>query len=172
MKQIILNRLAPLWSINSRLVLVVGISLIGVVFSGAGLMLADHAQAITNVPFNATETSGFVPCGDQAGNPCTVNHLFAGMIAIINYLIATAGFIAVAMIVLSGLKMIWARGDSAKLAEAKGRIGGAVMGIILVSLAFIGVNALFTGSFSLGVRDGFLILTDPIQYISQVGSQP
>lgn len=129
------------------------------------------AAAQANVPFNANESTGFVPCGDKADNPCTIKHLFAGMIAIINYLIATSGFFAVAMIVYAGFSMILARGDSAKLVKAKGRLSGAIIGIVLVSLAFVLINALFTGSFSLGVKDGALILTNPAEYIQRAGSQ-
>lgn len=123
------------------------------------------AAAQANIPFNANENTGFVPCGDKADNPCTIAHLFAGMIAIINYLIATAGFVAVAMIIYAGLKIVWARGNQSEMASAKGRLSGAVTGVVLVSVAFILVNALFSGSFSLGIKDGSLILTNPIEYI-------
>lgn len=128
------------------------------------------AQSPQNIPFTANDNSGFVPCGNEKGNPCTFRHLFAAMIAIINYLIATAGFVAVAMIIYSSLRMIWSRGDMSKLAEAKGRFSGAVIGIVLVAVAYLGINAMFSGSFSLGIKDGALILSDPIKYISLAGS--
>lgn len=145
------------------------LAMLVIVVSIIQLNLAPIAQAQTGVAFEATDTSGFVPCGDNANNPCTIAHLFAAMIAIINYLIATSGFVAVAMIVFSGLKMVTAHGDQSQLAEAKSRLSGAIIGVVLVSLAFLLINSLFSGSLSLGIKDGALILTNPIEYIRGAG---
>lgn len=152
-----------------QLGLILALLFVGVLMSQkqAFLLHRASAQNSSGEAFVANDETGFVPCGNTADNPCTFTHLFAAMIAIINYLIATAGFIAVAVIAYSGIKIIWARGNPAEMTAAKGRLSGAVIGVILVSVAFILVNAIFSGSFSLGVKDGYLILINPIDYINK-----
>lgn len=120
--------------------------------------------------FAQTEGSagGFVPCGNTADNPCTIHHLVRGFIVIINYLITMAGFVAVAAIVYAGFLMVSSQGEG-MLKEAKGRFSGAIIGLVLVALAFVLVNALLSGSFSLGICNGSKILTSPSEYINGTG---
>jgi hypothetical protein len=143
---------------NSNLAkVIVGAIIVGVVaiiFSQAPEVLAQ-----TN-----GDAGGFVPCGNTADNPCQVGHLFSAFIVIINYLITMAGFIAVLAIVYAGFLMIYSQGQE-QLKEAKGRFSGAVIGLVLVAAAFILINALFTGSLSVGVKDGANILSNPLDYI-------
>ena len=110
------------------------------------------------------DSGGFVPCGNKADNPCTIGHLFSAFVVIINYLIAMAGFVAVLAIVYAGFMMIYSQGQE-QLKEAKSRFSGAIIGLVLVAAAFILVNALFTGSLSVGVKDGANILANPLDYI-------
>ncbi len=110
--------------------------------------------------------SGFVICGNQADNPCTIGHLFIAIVMIINYLISVAGLVALLFIVIAGVQMTMSRGEEWHTA-AKKRLGGAVGGLVLVALAFVLVNSLFTGSLNLGIRDGALILTNPKAYIQK-----
>jgi hypothetical protein len=116
-------------------------------------------------------SGGFVPCGNTAGNPCQIGHLFSAFIVIINYLITMAGFIAVVAIVYAGFMMIYSQGQE-QLKAAKGRFSGAVIGLVLVAAAFILINAIFAGSFSLGVRDGAKVLTSPLDYIKGTQTTP
>jgi hypothetical protein len=130
----------------------------------AGLPATAHAQT-------AGQSGGFVPCGNKVGEPCTVGHLFKGFVVIVNYLIVMAGFVAVLAIVYAGFMMVYSQGDDGGgLKEAKGRLSGAVIGLIIVAAAYILINALFAGSFSIGVCDGGTILTDPKAYIQGTGS--
>lgn len=118
-------------------------------------------------PLAFAQSEGFVPCGNTAGDPCTVGHLFRAFVLIINYLIVMAGFVAVLAIVYAGLLMVWSRGDDGSgLKEAKGRLSGAVIGLVIVAAAYVLINALFAGSLSVGVCNGETILTDPRAYIN------
>lgn len=135
--------------------------------AAAVLMLGAVPSAYAQTNGNA---GGFVPCGNSVSDPCTIGDLFRGFIVIVNYLIVMAGFVAVLAIVYAGFLMVWSRGDDGGgLKEAKGRMSGAVIGLVLVAAAFILINALFAGSFSIGVCNGELILTDPEAYINQAG---
>lgn len=115
-----------------------------------------------------TQTGGtdFVICGDKVDNPCKIDHLFIAMVLIINYLIAMAGLVALLFIIIAGVKMTMSRGE-AWLVDAKKQLGSAIIGLVLVALAFVLVNSLFTGSFALGVKDGALLLTNPKEYIKK-----
>lgn len=116
------------------------------------------------------DAGGFVPCGNTVSDPCTIGHLFKGFIVIVNYLIVMAGFVAVAAIVYAGLKMVASQGDDGGgLKDAKGRMSGAVVGLIIVAVAYVLINALFSGSLSVGVCNGGQILSDPKAYILGTG---
>lgn len=113
------------------------------------------------------QDGGFVFCGNTADDPCQIGDLFAGFVIIINYLITMAGFVAVLAIVYSGFLMVFSAGE-ARLANAKKRLAGAIVGLLLVAGAFIAINSIFAGSFSIGVCNGENILTDPVKYINSV----
>ncbi len=121
------------------------------------------AQQSTTKPLN-DDAGGFVPCGNTADNPCQIGHLFSTFVVIINYLIAMAGFVAVVAIVYAGFMMVYSQGQD-QLKAAKGRLSGAIIGLVLVAAAFVLINAIFSGSLSLGVRQGGNILSDPLEYI-------
>jgi len=116
------------------------------------------------------DAGGFVPCGNTADNPCQIGHLFSAFVVIVNYMIAMAGFVAVVFIVIAGLMMIYSQGQE-KMKEAKGRLSGAVIGLVLVAAAFILINAIFTGSLSLGIKQGGDVLTNPLDYIQSSPSK-
>lgn len=113
------------------------------------------------------DNGGFVICGNSADKPCTIGHLFAAFIIIINYLITMAGFIAVLAIVYAGFMMVYSQGQG-PLKDAKGRLTGAIIGLVLVAAAYVLINSLFSGTFSIGVCDGNSILTSPLEYINKV----
>lgn len=147
-----------------------------IVLAGAVLMTA-HAPSVFAQDTTTTtngDAGGFVQCGNTAGNPCQIGHLFSAFVVIVNYLIAMAAFVAVVAIVFAGFMMVYSQGQEA-LKAAKGRLSGAIIGLVLVAAAFILINALFSGSLSIGVRDGASILSSPLQYIqngSATSSQP
>lgn len=110
------------------------------------------------------DAGGFVICGDSADAPCTIGHLFAAFIVIINYLIAMAGFVAVAAIVYAGFSMVYSQGQE-NLKAAKGRFAGAIIGLVLVAAAYVLINSVLSGRFSVGLCDDKLILSSPLEYI-------
>jgi amino acid transporter len=141
---------------------IIGAIVLLVVFLGASHVLNLTPQAFAQTTNG--DAGGFVHCGNEAGSPCTVGDLFKAFVVIINYLIAMAGFIAVIAIVYAGFQMVYSQGQE-QLKSAKSRFSGAVVGLVLVAGAFILVNSLFAGRFSIGVCDGESILTSPLSYI-------
>lgn len=123
-------------------------------------------EVLAQTPQQNTDSSsgGFVICGDQVDNPCKIDHLFIALVMIINYLIAMAGLVALLFIVIAGVQMTISRGETG-LIQSKKKLGGAIFGLVLVALAFVLVNSLFSGSFALGIKDAGLILTNPKAYI-------
>jgi hypothetical protein len=135
--------------------------------TGTGGGGSSGSYPSTTEPING-DAGGFVPCGNTAGTPCQIGHLFSAFVVIVNYLIAMAGFIAVIAIVFAGFMMIYSQGQE-QLKTAKGRLSGAVVGLVLVAAAFVLINALFAGSLSIGVNDGAKVLTSPLEYIKSGG---
>lgn len=150
--------------------------IVGVVLVVAAFIaISDSVNLIPEVFAQTTTTTekgdagGFVPCGNTAGNPCEIGHLFSTFVVIVNYLIAMAGFFAVVAIVFAGFMMVYSQGQE-QLKAAKGRLSGAVIGLVLVAAAFVLINALFAGSLSIGVREGPGILSSPLDYIRNTPS--
>ncbi len=147
-------------------------SLLGKVLVGA-IIAAVGAIILFQAPFTFAQTGptaeqdgGFVICGNKADDPCQIGDLFAAFVIIINYLITMAGFVAVLAIVYAGFMMIYSQGQE-QLRVAKGRLTGAIIGLVLVAAAFVLINSLFSGRFSIGVCDGNSILTSPLEYIQK-----
>jgi hypothetical protein len=120
----------------------------------------------TPAPAVSDGSNGFVPCGNKVNEPCTIDHLFIMLVVIINYAISMAGLIAIFFIIFAGIKMLTSRGEEG-LREAKGQLSGAVIGLVIIAVAYVLVNSLFVGSFSIGVKGGQWILTNPKTYIQQ-----
>lgn len=116
-----------------------------------------------------TGESGLVPCGNSVDNPCTIAHLFRGFIVLTNYLISLAGIVAVISIVYAGFRMVTSQGNETERGAAKKRLANAIIGMVLVFAAFLLVNALFSGSINIGIKDGAQALTNPAAYIGGVG---
>lgn len=128
---------------------------------------APKPKADPKADDNPTDNGGFVPCGNTVNDPCNIGHLFRAFIAIINYLISMAGFVAVLFIIFSGVQMVYANGQESIISAAKSRLSGAIIGLVLVAISFIAINTLVaSGSLSIGLRDGGKIFTDPRGYIS------
>lgn len=131
----------------------------------ASVAIIIFSQATDVLAQSGGDAGGFVECGNTADKPCQVGDLFKTFIVIINYLISMAGFVAVLAIVYAGFMMVYSQGQE-QLKAAKGRFAGAVTGLVLVAAAFILINALFSGSFSVGVKQGASILANPLEYIN------
>lgn len=148
---------------NSRSIL--GKALVAIIVLAVGVLIFSQAPlSLAQTAPVSGDAGGFVFCGNSADDPCTIQDLFTAFVIIINYLITMAGFIAVLAIVYAGFMMIYSQGQE-QLKAAKGRLTGAVIGLVLVAAAFVLINSLFSGRFSIGVCDGNSILTSPLEYI-------
>lgn len=146
--------------------------LLGSIFAAVAFLVFTHAPLshaqTPGAPTNG-EAGGFVICGNTADHPCQIGDLFAVFVIIINYLITMAGFVAVLAIVYAGLMMIYSQGQE-QLTTAKKRLSGAIIGLVLVAAAFVLINSLFAGTFSIGVCNGSSILSSPLDYIKDINS--
>lgn len=151
------TRFTPVLLLLAALTILMGVFVLSSTYS---------TEVLAQTPQQNTDSSsgGFVICGDQVDNPCKIDHLFIALVMIINYLIAMAGLVALLFIVIAGVQMTISRGETG-LIQSKKKLGGAIFGLVLVALAFVLVNSLFSGSFALGIKDAGLILTNPKAYI-------
>jgi uncharacterized membrane protein len=101
------------------------------------VIITPTAVAAASVP-----NSGFtlVPCGGANQQPCTFDDLLRTVVRIINYLLAVAGMVAAYYIVMAGWNMMSALGNPEKITAAKQGLTNAVIGFVLVFLAFAFVN--------------------------------
>lgn len=155
------TKFTPLLLGLAALTILVGVFILSTTYS---------VEVLAQTQQDTPSGTDFVICGDTVDNPCKIDHLFLVVVMIINYLIAMAGLVALLFILIAGVQMTMSRGE-ALLIEAKKRLSGAIIGLVLVALAFVLVNSLFTGSFKLGVTDGSLILTNPKEYIKKQNTQ-
>jgi hypothetical protein len=118
------------------------------------------------IPAPSTAREGLIVCGNAGQKLCGVDDLFRGIVVLTNLLISGAGLVAVIVLVVAGFQMVIANGNPGSIKEAKGRIEGAVIGLFLVSAAFMLVNTLFAGSFSLGIRAGADAIIRPLKFIN------
>lgn len=138
----------------------------------------DDTGADTNRPFvncgnqdtidskDGTLYSKFDYSGGTAVNrPCTLKDIFYLGIRGVDILVSFAGVFAVFMIIIAGFSFVKAAGNPAGVKEAKSKMAAAVIGLTLVLLAFVIINTIFKGSFSLGLKEGSKVLTDPFNYI-------
>jgi len=79
------------------------------------------------------------------GIPTThVDSTFAGLLSITYWV---AGVIAVIVIIVAGFMYVTSGGDAAKVVKAKNAILYAVIGLVIIILAFV-ITGFVTGSFS------------------------
>lgn len=100
-----------------------------------GLLIVGHAQAAQTTGWGSTlwnsltvNTSG--PSGTAEGTAQSI------IGTVIQWILAVAAIIAFIYLVLSGIKYITAGGDAAKATEARTGIINAIIGIIVIVLAF------------------------------------
>ncbi len=76
-------------------------------------------------------------------NSCQLPQIFQLIAKVTNYLVATAGVYAVFLIVVSGFRMVAMSGNEGSVKEARGHLQKAIMGFLLVMLAYLIVNTVF-----------------------------
>jgi hypothetical protein len=76
-------------------------------------------------------------CGGKTENACTFQDLFKLVYIVVNFLISGAGLAALLYVVIGGLQMLLSAGNPTKIQEAKSTIKNAILGLILVMLAYL-----------------------------------
>ena len=86
--------------------------------------------------------AALVKCGttlDPA--PCGPLDLVKGVFVIVNFLIGSATLVAIGFILYGGVRMILAAGDSGTIAKAKSTMTQAIIGLVIVILAYLIVTS-------------------------------
>lgn len=115
-----------------------------------GSIGAKPGPAGGTVPGARAKGGGLVPCGQD--KPCTLEEIKTLGRNIFNFLLGLGAVAAVAAIVVGGFRYMTARGDTKALAEAKQTVTWAVIGLIILLLAFVIVNTILT---ALGTKSEF-----------------
>lgn len=139
---------------------------------GTSLPNAQAQNANTNAGANVnagggydtTGRSGLVQCGNQASDPCTVEDFFNIFVIATNILIGLVGLVAIFAIVFSGYSMVIAAGNTEAITKAKKNLTNAIIGLVLVLLAFILINTILY--LVLGVKGQQGGVFNPIDYIN------
>lgn len=95
-----------------------------------------HAQGSTVSKNSFTNLFKFRSGGDGG-----IQSLFDLIIVLINWFLVAVGIIAFIYIVIYGIKYITSGGDAAKATEARNGIINALIGIIVIVLAFFLIRA-------------------------------
>ncbi len=69
-------------------------------------------------------------CNNAGSQP--LNNALVGILRVLSFI---AGFAAIVMIIISGLKYITAGGDSSKISSAKSTLVYAIVGLVIVALS-------------------------------------
>jgi len=105
---------------------------LAVAILSAGLFLAA-------VPL-ISQAGGLVPCGGAAEKPCTVLDIFTLVAKVTNWLIWAAAIYAVWKILEHGFGLIYTLGSEESITKHKEGITDAVVGFVLVMMAYIIIN--------------------------------
>lgn len=115
---------------------------------------------------------GLVPCGgyaDEKGTreaPCTFLDIFNLVAKVTNWLVGVAGIYAVYKMLEHGFALIYAMGNEESITQHKGGITNAVVGFVLVMMAYILINTVLNfillGASPAGAK---INLKDPCTYL-------
>ncbi len=102
------------------------------------------------VPLQTSAQGGLVPCG-QAGNPCTLCHLFELFSNIVTFVLVTiVPPVATLFLVYAGILFYTAGGESGKITTARNVITSVLIGIAIIYGAHFFVSMILN---ALGVVD-------------------
>ena len=124
----------------------------------------------------AVQARGLVPCGGYEADgvtlerPCGVTDVFVLIARVTNFLIAMAGVFAVYELVGAGFWLIVSTGNEEAITKRKSQATSAVVGFVLVLMAYMFVNTVvnFFLSRSLVTTNQAckLDLTNPLTYLT------
>lgn len=120
-----------------------------------------------------SRAAGLVPCGGYSTasqNPCTVSDIFVLIAKATNFLIAAAALVAVYEFINHGFYLIVSLGNEEAIASHKKAISGAVVGFVLILMAFMFVNTVVNFLLTRGIVSDKpackLDLTSPLTYLT------
>jgi lysylphosphatidylglycerol synthetase-like protein (DUF2156 family) len=132
------------------------------------LFVIISSLALVLVPVSVS-ARGLVPCGgysNDAGTtmekPCSVEDIFVLAAELINFLLATAGIVAVAFIVYRSFGLVLSAGNEEAVSKNKQGLSNAIIGFVIAMLAFVIVNTIITYVF--GVKS--FNLSNPKCYLN------
>ena len=122
-------------------------------------------------PFFAS-AAGLVPCGGPTESPCSVKDVFILVIRTTNTLVGLAAIYAVFKIIDAGFWLITSMGNEEAITSKRKQINNAVVGFVLVMIAFMTVNTV-TNLLLLGAekKECKIDLKDPLNYL-KIHSDP
>ncbi len=80
----------------------------------------------------------------QLKNPLRFSGITAIVTFVVNVLVSVVGFVAIIAIILAGYQMIFSAGEAEKLKAAKNRLVWAIIGLLVVVLAYSIIRILLT----------------------------
>jgi hypothetical protein len=125
------------------MVLMAGIA--PVISHAAGLVICGSEQGAEYQDAQKVNSTG----GNQAAldqfnkDSCQFNQLLPEAIHIINFLIGTAGLVAVAWIISIAVRMVIFSGDGGAIKKLKGDLTSVIIGLVMIMLAFVFVNTIY-----------------------------
>lgn len=110
----------------------------------ASLVLLFAVTQTTHAAFD-----GLVQCGRNTGStaetkPCTVASVTQNVIEVVNFLIDSATLLAIAYVFYGGVRMVLARGNPAAVEIAKKTMSSAIIGLIIVLIAYLIISFAIT----------------------------
>jgi len=86
---------------------------------------------------------GLVPCGGTGQKPCRLIDIFVLIQTVMNWLLLYGGIFATLFIAGGGIMMLISRGNPGQISKAKMWITYAVIGLLLVFVAWVIINTIF-----------------------------
>src|SRR5689334_15026423 len=84
-----------------------------------------------------------ISAGATDSSFCQLQDIFKLIAKITNYLIGAAGLFAIVMIVVSGVRLITSIGNDSEVKKGKKGLTNAIIGFVLVLIAYLVINTIF-----------------------------
>lgn len=119
------------------------------VFGLSGVAMVSPALAGGFCPDGSTWDTSYTKCSEGKGGIADKeDDLMKVLNTVINVVLGVIGFVAVAMIILSGISYTTSQGDAAKTTKARNTILYGVVGLVIALLAFAIVNFVLNSVFA------------------------
>ena len=119
-----------------------------------------------------SQARGLVPCGGYKADgtreaPCNLCDVFSIIALATNWLLSAAGIYAVFQIVNAGFWLVISMGNEENITKWKNAITSAVVGFVLVMIAFIIVNTVVNYLLLDGSAESYKIQqSNPLKYLN------